>query len=44
MLREAATKCKVLLLWSQNSREWSYQRVSEIAASLQSGEHRGWTL
>jgi pimeloyl-ACP methyl ester carboxylesterase len=41
MLREAATKCKVMLLWSQNSREWSYQRVSEIASSLQSGEHKG---
>lgn len=41
MLREAATKCKVLHLWSQNSREWSYARMGEIAASLASGEHRG---
>ena len=41
MLREAATKAKVQLLWSQNSREWSYQRVMEIASSLQTGEHKG---
>jgi pimeloyl-ACP methyl ester carboxylesterase len=40
VLREAATKCKVLQLWTQNSREWSYTRVAEIAASLQGGEHR----
>ena len=40
MLREAATKCKVQLLWSQNSREWSYGRMNEIAESLRQGEHR----
>ena len=41
MLREAASACEVRLLWSQNSREWSYGRLGEIAASLKQGEHRG---
>lgn len=40
MLREAAVKCKLLFLWSQNSREWSYGRMEEIGNSLRSGEHR----
>ena len=40
LLREAATKAKLLFLWSQNSREWSYGRMHEIATSLHQGEHR----
>ena len=40
MLREAATKTKILLCWSQNSREWSYGRMNEIADSLRQAEHR----
>ena len=38
LLREASAHCKVLLLWSQNSREWSYGRLNEIATSLRQGE------
>ena len=38
MLRDASAHCKVLLLWSQNSREWSYGRLNEIATSLRQGE------
>ena len=41
LLREASQHCKVLLLWNQNSREWSYGRVNELAASLRSGEAKG---
>ena len=41
MLREAATKAKVLLLWSQNSREWTYGRMHEIATALKQDEHCG---
>ena len=40
MLRAAVTKAKVLFLWSQNSRDWSYGRMNEIAESLKQGEHR----
>ena len=38
LLREAASHCKILLMWSQNSREWSYGRMNEIATSLKQGE------
>lgn len=38
MLREAAMQCKILFMWSQNSREWSYGRVNELATSLRQGE------
>jgi len=53
LLREAAVKCRVMLLHSENSREWSYTRAGEIVESLQQGGapsvgvsivHRGTTL
>ena len=39
LLREAATTCRVQLLWTQNSREWTYGRACEIADGLRGGEH-----
>ena len=38
LLREAATKCKVMFLHTENSREWSYTRATEIMNSLQQGD------
>jgi len=37
LLREAATKCKIMFLYTENSREWSYPRVMEVVDSLQQG-------
>ena len=43
-LREAASATKVLLLWSQNSREWSYSRMNELATALKGGEAKSVDL
>lgn len=40
MLRAAAAHSKILFLWNQNSREWSYARMNEVASSLRQGEHQ----
>jgi len=40
MLRSAAAHSKILFLWNQNSREWSYARMNEVASSLRQGEHQ----
>lgn len=39
-LRAAAAQCKLLLLHTENSREWTYARASEVAAALEQGEQR----
>lgn len=40
MLREAAVKCNILILHTENSREWSYTRAMEVVDSLQQGDAR----
>ena len=38
MLRAAASKCRIMLLYTENSREWSYTRAMEVVNSLQQGD------
>ena len=40
LLRAAAARCRLLLLHTENSAEWSYARAVEVAAALEQGEHR----
>tara|TARA_B110001452_G_C15207577_1_gene418893 strand:- start:225 stop:1682 length:1458 start_codon:yes stop_codon:yes gene_type:complete len=42
LLRAVAARCRLLLLHTENSREWSYARAMEVTAALQQGgEARG---
>ena len=41
MLRAAAATSKLLLLRTENSREWTHERAVEVVSSLEAGAARG---
>jgi len=43
-LRTVATKCRVLLVHTQNSKDWSYKRATDVLASLEQGSEQGEPL
>jgi len=40
LLREAAVQCRLMFLYTENSREWSYTRAMEVVRSLQQADAR----